>query len=292
MLTAENSKPKQKVYRHVVIRRVSHKPKQQTLDLSINASAKFSSGQTERTYDVQKKTTPEKTETQRNSSGQTRKRPASSSVFQSNSNTHKRSLIKYKEGEAEFPIQMRPTINHLGENLYHKKKLQLIKNFVKDLFEFSIQTCKIHCYKQELQKTVNAVITGKEAPLSPCCNATVIVMFTEDSGGKTLCSNRNCIIRTIQNFSISCELRKGIFKNSSARLSLDTQRTKKSFRKTYLTDLANPSKESINYIHSKSLSMDCPSLNIRTLRAPKNSIPFSMNPLQEVLTRVKQSRVA
>lgn len=163
--------------------------------------------------------------------------------------------------------------------------------FMTDYFDITTidPTSLLHFYNSK-DKIYSILFKGASVPISKCCKSSLLVRFSLKFGGKIHCTYRFCYVKNISNFVLSDSIRLLL-----ADLELKMPYVEKPYRSLSIGLRKTGFKSSRNVIKNvtqheikkdKSFtSYIAKNDGFKTLRAPKNSVNISINPLQIILDR-------
>ncbi|CAG9328948.1 unnamed protein product [Blepharisma stoltei] len=198
-------------------------------------------------------------------------------------------------GKAKIPAEILVSKDKFGVKLIEENFNKLVYDFLLTIFTdcaFSVEN--LYCYYNPYDQIFNGLIMGENVPISKCCEASILLVLSQNSGGKLICTYRYCIVKNICNFILTDTLRSFL-----AELNRKFPKKSRPVRSLTLSFhyTQNRSYKKVNEkfpITNKQTSLPKTSkssktayIGFKTLRAPKDSLPIRINPLQHILDRNK-----
>lgn len=140
------------------------------------------------------------------------------SPFQTMSPMRRPSPLRLREGEAVLPTQF--TCSHyfmklFGTPLKQSEAKEALLSHLTSAMGVHIAESS-HTRITHSAEEVYVIVTGPQAPLSPCCSASVVFAFSRTGGGKVLCAASYCPSRTLSNFHLPVALRAKLWTDTTA----------------------------------------------------------------------------
>lgn len=154
------------------------------------------------------------------------------SPFRTMSPIRRPSPLKLSEGKATLPTQF--TSSHYFMKLFgaplkqNETKEALLSHLTTVMGIHIADSSHIRITHSAVE--VYVIVTGLQAPLSPCCSASVVFAFSRESGGKVLCTASYCPSRTVSNFHLPVALRAQLWTDST-RVSMSSKELSTHVRK-------------------------------------------------------------
>ena len=140
------------------------------------------------------------------------------SPFQTMSPMRRPSPLRLREGVAALPTQF--TCSHYFMKLFGAPLKQTAAREALLCHLTSAMGVHIadssHTRITHSAEEVYVIVTGPQAPLSPCCSASVVFAFSREGGGKVLCAASYCPSRTLSNFHLPVALRAKLWTDTEA----------------------------------------------------------------------------
>lgn len=141
--------------------------------------------------------------------------------------------VHYTLGEAQLPAQFAlpmAYVQALGRPVTESELKETVLQIVRRLFK-QVKGFKVSQHADTMD--FYALSYGENTPISECCKAALLLQLCKDSGGKVLCTARQCYIRHLHNFLLSVSERECLWKaeqapqsseRSSKAVSMEIQR--------------------------------------------------------------------
>ena len=142
------------------------------------------------------------------------------------------SPLKLGEGKATLPTQF--TSSHyfmklFGAPLKQSETKEALLSHLTAVMGIHIADSS-HIRITHSAVEVYVIVTGLQAPISPCCSASVVFAFSREGGGKVLCTASYCPSRTVSNFHLPVALR-ALLWTDSTRVSMSSKELSTHVRK-------------------------------------------------------------
>lgn len=103
------------------------------------------------------------------------------------------------------------SVNEQGAKITDSSYNQLLLTTLDQVFRLTGEV-KSENYYNHKTRSLTIILTGKDAPLSACCNANMQVKLTEQRGCRVVCTKPNCPSKTVSNFVLPLALRHKLWK--------------------------------------------------------------------------------